>query len=1516
MLALLALGVVLLLSQLAAHAAGAGSPSPVIDARNGFPTWYQDNAGNRVDQCIDTADANCVLLPSASFNPANPVVFPTNFPDEFFYALADSENIPTVGCGTSAPGRASVRIALEGAFVNGLPAPNEQMVFGRIRVKVTSGLCPDTQYKFVHPYGTEILTTNGAGAIPANVGTEDIGCVPTPLARCDFTLAGPSRVFGSGTDGFLRWDPASGAAPAGYLGDGATLHQITGATAGNPNAFEIRNMDDTLVASTSLFSVAGRLAGSLTASTGTLDFAGQPQGTPSGVRTVTFTNVDTASVTLGAPQLGGAAGGDFAVVAAGTTCTNGLLLARDATCTVALRFTPSAAGARDATLSLASNGGVRSPLSITVTGTGTAVAAAPALSTDVASLAFGGVRVRTTSPRRTITVSNTGTAPLEITSVFLPHPAGDDPDEFLVLGDTCVGGAAVAVGGTCTIDVMFAPMVPGAHTARVRIVSNAAGSPTDVVITGTGTGGVAAVSATTDPSNHFADWYRDEAGITVGQCIDAADPNCIVLPDANYDPARGPVHFADNFPAEFFYQVATSDNVTTPGCAGSDPGRAFVRTALEGTFTGPAPVDGTQMVFGRIRIVVRGGLCADTQYRFIHPYGTEVIQTDDAGAVKPAAGTEDIGCVPTAASPCDYSQALSSRVLGGLVSWDPAFGAAPAGYLGDGVSLHRITGAPYRPDGTNPANYFRIERMDGTLVAETRLFTVMGKLRGPLEATPEKPDLGHASVGTSVSQTVTLTNTGTTPLNVNAITMAGTDAGDFTVAAGTCASASLTPGTPCTITVTFQPTAVGTRSATVQVQHSGLNNPLAIPVTGTGDAPVGNAAISFSPRSVAFAPLHVGRTSGISTVTISNAGGTAPLVVNGAAIGGANPAAFAVAANRCAAPVPVDGSCEVDVVFTPDVAGPRSANLVITDNAPGGTHTVPLTGTASAANAAVSGQVRGFDGFPLWYQDASGTRLEPCLDASDPNCIVLGDAGFVPDNALNFPSNYPGEFFYAVADSDLVSTPGCAGTPAGTAFIRVALEGSFLNGTPIAGDQMTFARIRVVVTSGLCANTTYTFVTPYGAFNYTTNGNGGIPRNGGTINVGCTAAPCTFNSAFGPLPVPGNNPADSFLRWDPNVGPAAPDGYLGDAVSFHRVTGGTYIPAGAGTPVNHFAIQDSAGNTVGITDRFMVSGKLAGPLQTTASNLTFGNVTVGNSSAAQTVTITGVRAGTPVSAIGLTDFGAGDFQITGGTCVAGTTVLALDQTCTVQVRFSPATAGNKAARLRVAPATGQAVQVDLTGTADTVGAPAATVTPGVLAFGTVTAGAPVTLTTTVRNTGTAPLSFPAAPAIAGTGAADYAITANGCTVALAPGAQCQISVRFSPTAIGARSATLTIPHNATGGSTAVSLSGTGNGSTFSISPSPVKFGTVNINTTKTQTVTVKNTGTLAFRLNAAATDNPLYTVAGPGCIATVIQPGKTCNITVSYRPTAAVATTANLTVTGDATSLPGSVGAQLTGTGR
>jgi hypothetical protein len=271
-------------------------------------------------------------------------------------------------------------------------------------------------------------------------------------------------------------------------------------------------------------------------------------------------------------------------------------------------------------------------------------------------------------------------------------------------------------------------------------------------------------------------------------------------------------------------------------------------------------------------------------------------------------------------------------------------------------------------------------------------------------------------------------------------------------------------------------------------------------------------------------------------------------------------------------------------------------------------------------------------------------------------------------------------------------------------------------------------------------------------------------------------------------------------------------------------------------------------------------------------------------------------------------------SFTVNTACDGKTV-AVGATCKVDVTFDPSTTGPTTASLNFADNAKlvgfQNVPVKGTGTAGK-----ATVTPSSLAFNTVTAGSPVTKAVTITNTGDAALDV--TPAITGA-TTDYTIAGTDCAK-LAPGATCTISVTFNPTAIGSRTATLSIPNDTTL-PTQVPLSGTGTGSTFSVSPNPVTFGTFSVGSTKSQTVGVRNTGTIPFKVTATAITGDAtgaYTIpaAQNGCLNTTLAAGKSCNITVNLKPTAARFYSGTLEVTGDASSLPATVKTSLTGTGK
>jgi DNA-binding beta-propeller fold protein YncE len=106
-----------------------------------------------------------------------------------------------------------------------------------------------------------------------------------------------------------------------------------------------------------------------------------------------------------------------------------------------------------------------------------------------------------------------------------------------------------------------------------------------------------------------------------------------------------------------------------------------------------------------------------------------------------------------------------------------------------------------------------------------------------------------------------------------------------------------------------------------------------------------------SASAIAFGLQQVGSISAAQSVTITNTGDAA-LTVSSVSIGGAQPGAFAIAADGCAGQMLAGGaSCSVAVDFSPAGAGAASAALEFSDDAHGAPQSVALSGTGATASA-------------------------------------------------------------------------------------------------------------------------------------------------------------------------------------------------------------------------------------------------------------------------------------------------------------------------------------------------------------------------------------------------------------------------------------------------------------------------------------------------------------------------------------------------------------------------------------
>ncbi len=186
----------------------------------------------------------------------------------------------------------------------------------------------------------------------------------------------------------------------------------------------------------------------------------------------------------------------------------------------------------------------------------------------------------------------------------------------------------------------------------------------------------------------------------------------------------------------------------------------------------------------------------------------------------------------------------------------------------------------------------------------------------------------------SAEQKVTLTNVGTTTLNIGSIALTGRDFSEH----NNCPS-SLPPKGHCAINVAFMPTALGPRTATVTITDDGTGSPQSVPLSGIGVTSGPNATLST--HSLTFATQLVGTSSPAQPVTLSNYGTMTLDITSLVASGDFGEK------DDCNSSLPPGGSCTINVTFTPTQRGHRSGTVSITDNAPGSPQIVSLKGAGT-----------------------------------------------------------------------------------------------------------------------------------------------------------------------------------------------------------------------------------------------------------------------------------------------------------------------------------------------------------------------------------------------------------------------------------------------------------------------------------------------------------------------------------------------------------------------------------------
>lgn len=338
----------------------------------------------------------------------------------------------------------------------------------------------------------------------------------------------------------------------------------------------------------------------------------------------------------------------------------------------------------------------------------------------------------------------------------------------------------------------------------------------------------------------------------------------------------------------------------------------------------------------------------------------------------------------------------------------------------------------------------------------------------------------------------------------------------------------------------------------------------------------------------------------------------------------------------------------------------------------------------------------------------------------------------------------------------------------------------------------------------------------------------------------------------------------------------------------------SFLPSTTGPIAGNVSVNYGAEGSPALVT---LAGDGVAPLSLSPSSLSFGNVLVGYTSAAQTMTLT--NNGT--TALDISNSVSSDYAISSTTCGSILNALA---SCNISVTFSPGqsfaingaltVSYNSNLTPLVAPLSGNGT-----------GGPnfALTFTPASLSFSNVPVNTSASQTVTVKNTSGLAVTISAV-----TGSGDY--IASGCVTTLAHNSSCVMTVTFDPYSLGTTTGSVALANNSLSPTLIYSVSGTSI-PPLSLSTTSLNFGTVSVGTGSFPApVTMTNNTNAAMALSLQTSGN--YVIAGGTC-GSILPAFSSCAATIEFFPSATGTILGYLTVGYGASFTPQEV--HLTGVG-
>lgn len=715
---------------------------------------------------------------------------------------------------------------------------------------------------------------------------------------------------------------------------------------------------------------------------------------------------------------------------------------------------------------------------------------------------------------------------------------------------------------------------------------------------------------------------------------------------------------------------------------------------------------------------------------------------------------------------------------------------------------------------------------------------------------------------TSAALGLTVANSGGAPMANVSFQPVGQSATSFEVSSTTC-GAKLTNGSSCSAQVTFKPTATGGNAANLVVSTSTIGVAAGVvPLSGTGLAP---PQLGVSPPALAFNNVVIGSSSSALPVTISNTGGVGLTDLRLAVAGD-----YSFVPGSCTAMLAAASSCTLNITFTPTGTGSRigvfTASSVSGAAAPA---TVSLQGTGTA---------------PATIETSAGTIDFGSLAAGQTSVgkpLTVFDVGTATLKGLTLTVAGPFVLKQDQCGGSLAANQSCE-----TQIVFAPLSAGALTGTLTIASTTQFVAPVVITLTGKGLPAPVLTVTPQ-------------QITFGSVVVGAKSTPVS---------VAVSDPGGAAVA-GLQVGATGDFQITSDTCGVSLASGGsctvqiTFEPTAGGTRNGVLTISGTTAGLQPAQIQLTGQGQSPGSLTGSPTNIGFGNVIVGQSSAPQTATIT--NTGQSLAA-GLAFKITGDYGIQKNTCGVS---LAGGDSCTIMVVFSPSATGDRAGMLTAISTTAGvgSASIVLDGTGQPPGY--ITTSPASLTF-------PATAVGTTSGAVMVTLSDPGISGVSGLQAATTGdFSATLCASTLPASGSCNLSVTFTPSAAGTRTGQLTVTTITTGASPAV-VALTGIGSlppSIALIPASLAFpGTGTGATSAAQTITISNPGTAPLNTPTLAVTGD-FQVTMNGCVTAVVA-GGSCNVQIAFEPTVTGGRTGTLTVS-SSTPLVQPATATLSGTG-